>query len=81
MKSTVSRFSALNRRAEYLKLKAEKEKEKKGEVNEEEEIEEEDDALDEKNNLNFQKTKNIPISTTPLSQKIPLNRLNDRQKR
>ena len=26
MKSTVSRFSALNRRAEYLKLKAEKEK-------------------------------------------------------
>ena len=58
MKSTVSRFSALNRRAEYLKLKAEKEKEKKGEVNEEEEIEEEDDALDEKNNQNFQKTKN-----------------------
>ena len=80
MKSTVSRFSALNRRAEYLKLKAEKEKEKKGEVNEEEEIEEEDDALDEKNNQNFQKTKNIPISTTPLSQKIPLNRLNEKQK-
>ena len=81
MKSTVSRFSTLNRRAEYLKLRAEKEKEKKGEVNEEEEIdEEEDDALDEKNNQNFQKTKNIPISTTPLSQKIPLNRLNEKQK-
>ena len=42
--------------------------------------EEEDDALDEKNNQNFQKTKNIPISTTPLSQKIPLNRLNEKQK-
>ena len=66
MKSTVSRFSTLNRRAEYLKLKEkEKEKEKKQEENEEEEIEEEEDEQDEKNKQNIQKPKNIPITKTP----------------
>ena len=84
MKSTTSRFSALNRRAEYLKLKSEKEKEKekekKEENNEEEEEEEEDDELEDKNKQNIQKPKNIPISKTPISSISTLNRLNDKQK-
>ena len=84
MKSTTSRFSALNRRAEYLKLKSEKEKEKekekKEEENEEEEEEEEDDELEDKNKQNIQKPKNIPISKTPISSISTLNRLNDKQK-
>jgi len=75
MKSTVSRFSALNRRAEYLKLKTEKEKEKKQEENEEEELEEEEDDEDDKNKQNIQKPKNIPITRTPISPKTSLNRL------
>jgi hypothetical protein len=83
MKSTTSRFSALNRRAEYLKLKSEKErekeKEKKEEENEEEE-EEEDDELEDKNKQNIQKPKNIPISKTPISSLSTLNRINDKQK-
>ena len=71
----MSRFSTLNRRAEYLKLKEkEKEKEKKQEENEEEEIEEEEEQ-DEKNNQNIQKPKNIPITKTPISPKTSLNRL------
>ena len=83
MKSTTSRFSALNRRAEYLKLKSEKEKEKEKEKKEEEneeEEEEEDDELEDKNKQNIQKPKNIPISKTPISSISTLNRLNDKQK-
>ena len=81
MKSTTNRFSALNRRAEYLKLKSEKEKEKKEEENEEEELEEEeDDELDDKNKQNIQKPKNIPISKTPITPKTSFSRLNDKQK-
>ena len=83
MKSTTSRFSALNRRAEYLKLKSEKEKEKEKEKKEEEneeEEEEEADELEDKNKQNIQKPKNIPISKTPISSISTLNRLNDKQK-
>ena len=73
MKSNLGRFSILNRRAEYLKLK-EKEKKKEENVEELEEDEEED-----KNNKNIQKPKNIPITKTPLIPNTSLNRL-DKQK-
>ena len=73
MKSNIGRFSILNRRAEYLKLK-EKEKKKEENVEELEEDEEED-----KNNKNIQKPKNIPITKTPLIPNTSLNRL-DKQK-
>ena len=66
MKSTVSRFSALNRRAEYLKLKTEKEKKNEENI---EDIEEDD------KNKNIQKPKNIPITKTPLIPNTSLNRL------
>ena len=79
MKSSLNRFSTLNRRAEYLKLKTEKEKEKKQEENEEEELEEEEDEQEDKSKHNMQKPKNIPISKTPLSQKTSTNRV-DKQK-
>ena len=76
MKSTTNRFPALNRRAEYLKLRTEKEKEKKQEENEEEELEEEeDDEQEDKNKQYIQKLKNIPITKTPINTKSSLNRL------